>query len=165
MLVNTDYIVEYGTELDYEKLKVEKNNTKSANATIEDASKRIKYKSLINGTLYYKSKDNKPNTNTPGDIRITYFKMIVKNKISIIGEKYGKEIIPSTDIKGLDSYRIFRVVGKALSYDGFMEIIRKEGRSVYIAFQVISILLLFIGMPLMVWGCLDVKGQCRNQLR
>lgn len=163
--LNTDYIVEYGS--DFERLNIEKNQTKNTNASILDSTNKTKYKNVINGTLYFrsKSKDLKPAPDKMGDMRITYYQMVKKNKISILGEKYGNEIIPSSDIKGYDSYRIYRVLGERFSYDDFMEIIRKEGRDVYIAFQVISILLLMIGMPLMVWGCLDVKGQCRNQLR
>ena len=107
IFIYTDYIVKYG--LGFTKIFLSEEDAKNAKSSIDDnesseadakngrssigSGKYKRYKSVSSGNLYYEIRINNWKEFSYGDWRIIYYKLATENKISILGEKKGNEII------------------------------------------------------------------------
>ena len=104
---------------------------------------------VINGNLNYRSTLS---FITEGDLRITYYKLKTDNKISIIGEKRGNDIIPKRDLNGYEDTEIFKTFGDELELDDFIKMLKEEKFGVFIAFIVMSVIIIVVGLILLICG-------------
>ena len=86
--INTNNITQYGTG--FTKIELIESDAINAKPSVDG-----KYKYISYGMLYYSSNPFFPSI---GDIRITYYKLKTEDKISVIGEKKGNEIIPKKNL-------------------------------------------------------------------
>jgi len=78
--------------------------------------------------------------------------MKTENRISIIGEKRGKEIVPKRDLKGYESYEVFKSSGDIYKLNDFIKILKDEGVAANIFFIVISIIMIIVALGLIILG-------------
>jgi hypothetical protein len=100
--------------------------------------------------LYYSSNPFFPSI---GDIRITYYKLKTEDKISVIGEKKGNEIVPKMNLPDSWNKPIFKSLGDIYYFDEFIELFQDEIDSsfnsylkYFLIFSILGSLLIYLGL-------------------
>ena len=140
--INTDYITELGSG--FQKIELTDVDIAGAKAEYEGSFFR-KYKYLSSGMLYYGS-----NTilTTDEDWRVTYYKLKTDNKITIVGEKKGNEIVPKKYLKGFENTPIFKSIGEIYTIDEFVKVLKDDNHSFFMIFLIIFLIIAIIGFGL-----------------
>ena len=149
ILINTDYLVKFGSE--FIEIDLTEGDVKNAKDFVinNDYTPSKKHKMVSIGLLYYKSSTYLYDL---GDYRITYYKLKTDNKISIIGEKKGNQIIPKKDLKGFEDTEIFKFSGDEFTLNDYKEILKNNRYSFVIIRYIFSIILIIVGIIIMVKG-------------
>ena len=103
------------------------------------------------GRLYYSSAFS---DDSEGDLKIIYYKLKTKNKLSVIGEKKGNQIVPKKDLNGYQNIEVFKSSGDEYRINDFIEMLKNESHTLYMVFLVISIIIFIIAIAFFACGCL-----------
>jgi len=152
--INTIHIFNYA--LGFTKFQLSEADAKNGRSSI-GSGKYKRYKSVSSGNLYYEIRINNWKEFSYGDWRIKYYKLATENKISILGEKKGNEIIPKKDLKGYENNEVFKSIGDDYRLNDFIQILKDHVDSSFVVFLVISIIIIIIGIFFLVLGFMNIK--------
>ncbi len=140
--INTNHITQYGTG--FTKIELIESDAINAKPLYDG-----KYKYISYGMLYYSSNSF---ISSSGDIRMTYYKLKTEDKISVIGEKKGNEIIPKKNLPGYENTPIFKSSGDIYSIDEFLTLLKDEAHSSFVSMLIAFIIILIIGLGMLLWS-------------